>query len=272
MKVSIITSCYNREATIRGAIESVLEQDYPDIEYIVVDGASKDKSLAVINEYKDRIDTIISEPDKGMYEAINKGIRAATGDIIGLVHSDDFLFAEHTISEIVKAFEEQGADMVYGNGVFVDYDDIDLMKRNWVSGEYKKKNIKKGWLPLHPTVYIKKACMEEWGLYDESYKIAADSDLLVRYLYEADLKVHYLDKYIVRMRMGGLSTDAGKSKQKWKEDLRMYRSHGINPYLALIGKIASKIPQFIQAWLPWSEIPKAKEESLIRHAGENEKE
>ena len=130
MKVSIITSCYNREATIRGAIESVLEQDYPYIEYIVVDGASKDNSLAVINEYKNGIDTIISEPDKGMYEAINKGIRAATGDIIGLIHSDDFLFSSHTISDIVKTFEEQDADMIYGNGVFVDYDDTNLMILN----------------------------------------------------------------------------------------------------------------------------------------------
>ena len=154
MKVSIITSCYNREATIRGAIESVLEQDYPYIEYIVVDGASKDNSLAVINEYKNGIDTIISEPDKGMYEAINKGIRAATGDIIGLIHSDDFLFSSHTISDIVKTFEEQDADMIYGNGVFVDYDDTNQMIRNWISGRYSKENVKNGWLPLHPTVYM----------------------------------------------------------------------------------------------------------------------
>ena len=264
MKVSIITTCYNREATLRGAIESVLEQDYPCIEYIVVDGASKDNSLAVINEYKNRIDKIISEPDKGMYEAINKGIRAATGDIIGLIHSDDFLFSSHTISDIVKTFEEQDADMIYGNGVFVDYDNINLMIRNWISGRYSKKNVINGWLPLHPTVYIKKECMDKWGLYDESYKIAADSDLLVRYLYEADLKVFYLNNYIVKMRMGGLSTDSGKTKLKWGEDLRMYRSHGINPYWALKGKVLSKIPQFIKAKLPWSEVPEAEQESLIR--------
>lgn len=266
MKVSIITSCYNREATIRGAIESVLEQDYPYIEYIVVDGASKDNSLAIINEYKNGIDKIISEPDNGMYEGINKGIRAATGDIIGLIHSDDFLFSPHTISEIVQAFKEQQADLVYGNGVFVDYDNINQMIRNWVSGRYTKENVKNGWLPLHPTVYIKKECMDKYGLYDESYKIAADSDLLVRYLYEADLKVYYLNKYIVRMRMGGLSTDSGKTKQKWREDLRMYKSHGIKPFSALRGKILSKIPQFIEAKLPWSEIPEAEEESLIQRS------
>ena len=118
MKVSIITSCYNREATIRGAIESVLEQDYPYIEYIVVDGASKDNSLAVINEYKNGIDTIISEPDKGMYEAINKGIRAATGDIIGLIHSDDFLFSSHTISESEKRMAPTPPHCLYKKGVY----------------------------------------------------------------------------------------------------------------------------------------------------------
>ncbi|MFR9593210.1 MAG: glycosyltransferase, partial [Rikenellaceae bacterium] len=133
MKVSIITSCYNRESTIREAIESVLAQDYPNIEYIVVDGASKDNSLSVINDYKDKIATIISEPDRGMYEAINKGIRAATGDIVGLVHSDDFLYSTSTISNIVKFIEAQQADIIYGNGIFVDYDDTPKVVRNWFS-------------------------------------------------------------------------------------------------------------------------------------------
>lgn len=126
--------------------------------------------------------------------------------------------------------------------------------------------------PTPPHRLYKKSCMDKWGLYDESYKIAADSDLLVRYLYEADLKVYYLNKYIVKMRMGGLSTDAGKSKQKWAEDLRMYKSHGIKPISALKGKILSKIPQFIEARLPWSEIPEAEEESLIQPADVNKKE
>ena len=210
MKVSIITSCFNREATIGQAIESVLSQDYPDIEYIVVDGASKDGSLQVINRYKDRITRIISEPDKGMYEGINKGVQAATGDIIGLLHSDDFLFDRHVISDIVRKFSETGAELVYGNGLFVDFEHTD------------------SWLPLHPTVYIRREVMGRWGLYNENYKIAADTDLLVRYLYEADLRVEYLNKYIVRMRMGGLSTDSARRKQMWKEDVGIYRAHGLN--------------------------------------------
>lgn len=249
MKISIITTCFNRESTIRDCIESVLSQDYPDIEYIVVDGASTDGSLSVINEYKDRISTIISEPDSGMYEAINKGIRVATGDVIGLLHSDDFLYAPGTIRHIAEEFEASQADFIYGDGLFVDAVNTDKVVRNWISGEYKKKKLRRGWLPLHPTCYIRKAVMEEWGVYDESYRIAADSELLVRYLYEADLKVRYLPEYIVRMRMGGLSTDPQKMKQKWAEDLRLYREHGFHAYWALGCKIASKIPQFVSAKL-----------------------
>ena len=249
MKVSIITSCFNREATIGDAIESVLSQTYPDIEYIVIDGASKDNSWAVIQRYKEGIAQMVSERDRGMYEGINKGLKRGTGDIIGLIHSDDFLFSKETIAHIVRKFEETGADLVYGNGLFVDAKDTQKVVRNWISGSYSKGKMKRGWLPLHPTVYIRRECIERLGMYDESFKIAADSDFLVRYLYEGNLKVAYLDEYIVRMRMGGLSTDPEKMKQKWAEDLRMYRSHGFSPYLTLGMKILSKIPQFISAKL-----------------------
>lgn len=247
MKVSIITSCFNREATIGQAIESVLAQDYPDIEYIVVDGASRDNSLQVINRYKDRISLIISEPDRGMYEAINKGIRMATGDIIGLLHSDDFLFGSHIISDIVKKFSETHADLVYGDGLFVDFNRTDCPVRDWISGRYHKWKVRCGWLPLHPTVYIKRQVMDKWGLYNESYKIAADTDLLVRYLYKVDLHVAYLDCYVVRMRMGGLSTDSARRKQMWKEDVGIYRAHGFPGVPAKLMKMGWKVPQFIGA-------------------------
>jgi len=247
MKVSVITSCYNREATIRGAIESVLSQDYPDIEYIVVDGASKDSSLDIVNEYRDRGLNIISEPDHGMYEAINKGIRMATGDIIGLVHSDDFLYDNHVISDVVKTFESTGADFVYGDGVYVDCDDTRKLVRNWRGGEYYKWKVRCGWLPLHPTCYIRRDVMMREGLYNEAYKIAADSDLLVRYLYRENLKVHYMKRRIIRMRMGGLSTDSKRRKQMWNEDVRMYKSHGFSPILTKIMKMMWKVPQFIEA-------------------------
>ena len=247
MKVSIITSCFNREATIGQAIESVLSQDYPNIVFIVFDGASKDNSLKVINQYKDRISVIVSEPDKGMYEGLNKGLRLATGDIIGLLHSDDFFYNNHVISDIVKHFKKTNADFVYGDGLFVDFNNTDKVVRNWIGGSYSKWKVKHGWLPLHPTCYIKRSAIEANGLYDETYKIAADSDFLFRYLYEADLKISYLHQYIVRMRMGGLSTDSKKRKMMWEEDIRMYRSHGLNPTFTKLQKMAWKVPQFISA-------------------------
>ena len=246
MKVSIITSCYNRAATIRSAIESVLAQDYNDIEFIVVDGSSTDGSLDIIREYVDRISIIISEPDHGMYEAINKGIRVATGEIIGLLHSDDFFYDNGVIGRIVKRTH---ADFLYGDGLFVNPDNTNKVVRNWIGGGYRLWKVRHGWLPLHPTCYIRRDVMMRLGLYNESYKIAADSDLLVRYLLTGGLTVTYLNEYIVRMRMGGLSTDSAKRKKMWEEDIRVYVSHGLWPTLTKLEKMAWKVPQFVLALL-----------------------
>lgn len=252
MKVSIITSCYNRGSTICGAIESVFAQDYSDIEFVIVDGASKDGSVSVIEDAiklapKHIVVKFISEPDHGMYEAINKGIKMATGDIIGLVHSDDFLYDEHVISDIVKRFEESEADFVYGDGVFVNAENINKPVRNWIGGPYHRWKVACGWLPLHPTCYIRKDVMMREGLYDESFKIAADTDLLVRYLYRAHLKVAYLKQKIIRMRMGGLSTDSEKRRQMWNEDIRLYKAHGFWATPVKIMKMLWKVPQFVEA-------------------------
>ena len=249
MKVSIITSCYNRCATIRGAMESVLSQDYPDIEYIVVDGASTDGSLDIINTYKGRLSMILSEPDDGMYEAINKGIRMATGDIIGLVHSDDMLYDNQVISDIVREFEATKADFVYGDGIYVNANNLSKVVRNWKGGGYHRWKVRIGWLPLHPTCYIRRDVMMREGLYDESYRIAADTDLLVRYLYKAQLKVAYLHRRIIRMRMGGLSTDSEKRKLMWDEDVRLYKAHGFAAIPTKLMKMMWKIPQFVRATL-----------------------
>ena len=249
MKVSIITSCYNRAATIRSAIESVLAQDYKDIEFIVVDGSSTDGSLDIIREYADRISIIISEPDHGMYEAINKGIRVATGEIIGLLHSDDFFYDNGVIGRIVERMKRTHADFLYGDGLFVNPDDTNKVVRNWIGGGYRLWKVRHGWLPLHPTCYIRRDVMTRLGLYNESYKIAADSDLLVRYLLTGGLTVTYLNEYMVRMRMGGLSTDSAKRKKMWEEDIRVYVSHGLWPTLTKLEKMAWKVPQFVLALL-----------------------
>lgn len=251
MRISIITSCYNREATIRETIRSVLEQDYPDIEYIIVDGASTDGSVETIRSaiagHEDKV-KFISEPDSGMYEALNKGIRMATGDVIALLHSDDMMFDTHTVSDVMREMERTGCDFLYADGLFVDAQRTEKVVRNWIGGRYSKWKVRHGWLPLHPTCYIRREVMERLGLYDESYKIAADTDLLVRYLLENTLSVEYLKRYVVRMRMGGLSTDNSRRAKMWKEDIRVYRSHGFRHVtLTKIEKMMWKVPQFIKA-------------------------
>lgn len=254
MKISIITSCFNRAGTIEGAIRSVFAQDYGNIEYIIVDGDSDDGSRQTIEKViRDKPSHIeikyISEPDHGMYEAINKGIRMATGDYIGLVHSDDFLYSPHSVSNIVGRLKETHADFLYGDGLFVNSECTDKIVRKWIGGDYRLWKVRHGWLPLHPTCYIRREVMMKRGLYNESYKIAADSDLLFRYLLVGDLSVAYLPEYIVRMRMGGMSTDSTRRRQMWREDIRMYRSHGMNPTFTKLEKMLWKLPQFVRAKL-----------------------
>lgn len=250
MKISLITVCYNRRGTIRGAIESALAQDYDDIEYIIVDGASTDGTIEVINEYRDRITTIISEPDKGMYDALNKGVMAATGEVIGMIHSDDLLLDNHVVSDYAEAFLRSGADLVYANGLFVDADNTQRVIRNWIGGTYHRWKVAMGWLPLHTTCFIRRDVMMRLGLYDISYKIASDTDLLVRYLYKNRLKIEYMRRYVVRMRMGGMSTDRTMRKAMWREDTRIYRNHGLCPIPLKLMKMMWKVPQFI---IPYKE-------------------
>lgn len=261
MRITVITSCFNRAATISECMESVLAQDWEEIEYIIIDGASTDGSLDMIRDVEQRVRSthfaaahphftlkVVSEPDHGMYEAINKGMRLATGDYIGLVHSDDILYSPHTLSSIAARLEETGADFLYGDGLFVSRDDTSRIVRNWIGGEYRPWKVRHGWLPLHPTCYISREAVRRNGLYDESYKIAADSDLLFRYLLKGDLHVTYLREYIVRMRMGGLSTDSRRRRQVWTEDIRMFRANSFrHPRMAKIEKMLWKVPQFVMA-------------------------
>ena len=251
MKISIITTCYNRERTIRGCIESVLAQDYHDIEYIIVDGASTDNSLSIIRDaIKGREDQVrlISEPDRGMYEAINKGIRMASGDVIGLCHSDDFIYAKDTVSHVARKMEETDCDFLYADGIYVNEKDTEKVVRKWIGGRYARWKVRCGWLPLHPTCYIRREVMMRCGLYDESYKIAADTNLLVNYLYNRQLKVAYLPEFVTRMRMGGMSTDPVKRRKMWNEDIRVYTGYGFKPVvLTKLMKMAWKVPQFVKA-------------------------
>lgn len=247
MRVTVITICYNRKATIAAAIESVLHQDYPNIEYIVIDGNSTDGTQEIIKSYSDTITTYISEPDKGMYDAINKGLRLATGDVIGLMHSDDVFYDASVVSKIVAAFTNTPEiDALYANGIYVTNDAEEKIVRNRIGGEYDVKNIKKGWLPLHPTVYIKKTIIEKYGYYDLNFKIASDTEFLLRYLYKYKIKVVYLNAYIVKMRMGGLSTDYKRAVAVLKEDYGIYKFHNVSPFTTVILKKWYALQQYIK--------------------------
>lgn len=249
MKFTIITVCYNREDTIRDAIESVIAQDYDDIEYIIIDGLSKDGTMNIVNEYKDKVTKIVSEMDRGMYEAINKGIRMATGEYIGLVHSDDRLMSPHTISHIAKRLEETDADFLYADGIYVDRTDTKRVKRIWKGGTYSRNKINWGWLPLHTTVYMRKDKIMKYGLYDERYEISADTKFLIKCLYHNDLKVTYLPETVVVMRMGGLSTTGAHISHVWAEDIHLYKQYGFkHPHLLKLLKMAWKVPQYISAF------------------------
>jgi glycosyltransferase len=271
MKVTIITACYNRKGTIGGAIHSVLEQDYPNIEYLIVDGASTDGSVEYIQELLQHEATegktelirrharetrFFSEPDHGMYEALNKGMRRATGDVIGLVHSDDTLINHQIVSEYVKCFDLTAADLVYGDGEFVDEKDPKKVMRLWVSGNFRRWKVRFGWLPLHPTVYIRRAALNPDVLYDEQYRMAADTKFLIYYLHEYPLRICYLPQNAIRMRMGGLSTNPKHRRRMFLEDVKIYGDYGFShPNLIKLMKMSWKVPQFINAILRRLHIP-----------------
>ncbi len=246
MKITIITVCYNRKATIEKAIQSVLSQNYPDIEYIIIDGNSKDGTQEIIESYKDQISKYISEPDKGMYDAINKGFQLATGDVIGLMHSDDEFYDRKAISRIAARFENDNTiDGVYGDGIYVSNDKEERLIRDRIGGVFSLKRVKKGWLPLHPTVYLKKAVIDKHGLYNLDFKIASDTEFLLRYLYKHKINMSYIDAYIVKMRMGGMSTSLKRAFEVLYEDYKIYKFHGLTAILVVFLKKSIALRQYI---------------------------
>lgn len=246
MRVTIITVCYNRKNTIEQAIKSVLDQNYNDIEYIVIDGNSKDGTKEIIESYKDRISHYISEPDKGMYDAINKGLKLATGDVIGLMHSDDEFYDNKAISRIALRFRHSpDVEGVYGDGVYVSNDHKERLIRNRIGGVFSLNRIKGGWLPLHPTVYLKKRVIDEHGLYNLDFKIASDTEFLLRYLYKHKINMSYINEYIVKMRMGGMSTSFGRAFEVLKEDYRIYKYHGLTAFSVVFRKKTIALKQYI---------------------------
>lgn len=247
MKVSIITSVYNNEKTIEDAIKSVLSQTYPNIEYIVVDGASKDNTVAVIKKYEDKISTFVSERDKGIYDGLNKGVSLATGDIIAFLHSDDIYADENIISEVVEHFKKTNTNSIYGDLVYVDKDDTSKIFRYWKSGKYSLQKLCNGWMPPHPTFFVKKEFYDKYGKFDLAFGISADYDFMLRMLGKYKITTSYLPKVLYKMRVGGASNRSLKNIiQKSREDIKALKNNNIGGIHTILMKNLSKIPQFLK--------------------------
>lgn len=246
MKITIITVCYNRKGTIEKAINSVLNQNYDNIEYIIIDGNSTDGTKEIIESYGDRISQYISESDKGMYDAINKGLKLATGDVIGLMHSDDEFYDDRAVHRIVEQFEKDVTiEGVYGDGIYVSNDQEERLIRNRIGGDFSLKKIKQGWLPLHPTVYLKKTLIEKNGIYDLNFKIASDTDFLLRYLYKNNVRLSYIHAYLIKMRMGGMSTNFKRALFVLFEDYKIYKSYGLAAFKIVFLKKTIALKQYL---------------------------
>ncbi len=233
LKISIITITYNSEHTVEETIKSVVSQDFPDIEYLIVDGLSKDHTLSIAGRYSKYIDKIISEKDKGLYDALNKGIKLATGDVIGMLHSDDVYANNQVISRIAQQFAmDPSVEAVYADLVFVDRNDTDKVLRTWRAGTYEPDAFKKGWMPPHPTFFVKKSVYDRLGGFNLDLKLSADYELMLRFIHKHQIKVAYLPETIVKMRMGGISNTSFFVKLKANmEDKLAWKINDMKPGL-----------------------------------------
>lgn len=247
MLISIITATYNSQQFIQEAMNSYAAQDYEAKEWVLIDGASQDATLETVKRQLTKNDVLLSEPDQGIYDALNKGIQLATGEVIGILHSDDLFASNEVLKNVAQLFKSNPElEAVYGDLEYVDRNDISKVIRNWKSGMFSLKELEKGWMPPHPTLFIKKECFKNFGNYNLSYKSAADYDLILRLFYKYQIKVAYLPQVLVKMRVGGLSN---KSLQnRWNanvEDRKAMKENGMpHPLWTGIYKPMRKINQF----------------------------
>ncbi len=246
MKVSIITATFNSQENICDAIESVKAQNYHNIEHLFIDGCSSDKTLDLIKKHALPNSSIHSEKDKGIYDALNKGLQLSTGDIVGFLHSDDIMEPD-CISSVVQCFtESESADIVYGNIDYISKKNPFNIVRKWRSGKFNLTKLQNGWMPPHPATYIKKNIYEKYGFFNLEFSIAADYEILLRLLYEENVSATYLDKVLVKMRLGGESNrNINLIAKKTAEDFIILKKKNINAYRAIVLKNLRKLTQFL---------------------------
>lgn len=246
MKISVITPCFNSAATIRDTIESVLSQDYANIEYIIIDGGSKDDTLSIIEEYKCRISKVVSERDDGIYDAMNKGIAVAGGDVIAILNSDDFYADCSVLSQVASLFKSSEVDTVYGDLDYVDSENISKIVRRWRAGKRGKNAFRFGWHPPHPSFFVKKELYEKFGVFRQELRISADYEFMLRLLYVHKISSAYLASVLVKMRTGGASGGTINARKKaYVEDKKAWE---LNALKAPIGALELKRVRKIIQW------------------------
>jgi len=248
MKMSIITVVYNNEKTIKDALNSVFEQTYKNIEYVIIDGKSNDNTVALIKEYEDKLGYFVSEKDKGLYDAMNKGILSSTGDVIGILNSDDIYQDEDVITNIMEYFNNDPAlDIIYGDLVYVKNNDTDKIVRNWNSKPYYDRFFENGNVPAHPALFVRRRVYEVVGLFDLNYRLAADYELMFRMLKNNNFKIKYIKRLIVKMRLGGATNQSFRNiLNQNKEILRAWKDNGLQaPFYLMPLRMFKKMIQFI---------------------------
>jgi glycosyltransferase len=247
MKISVITAVYNSRDTIAEALDSALAQTHPDVELIVIDGGSTDGTREVLQGYADRLAVLVSELDHGIYDALNKGIARASGEVVGFLHSDDLFADASVLSRIAAAIVDPAVDAAYGDLLYVRKDDPSRVVRTWRAGAFTPGKLAHGWMPPHPTFYVRRAVYQRLGGYDTSYRIAADYDCMLRFLGKGGIRAVYIPEVLVKMRVGGASNRSLRNiLQKSREDYRALRVNGVGGVWALVWKNLSKLPQFLR--------------------------
>lgn len=231
MKISIITVTFNSADTIEQTIQSVINQSYKNLEYIIIDGKSTDSTLSIIEKYKHQISKVITEKDNGLYDALNKGIALATGDVIGILHSDDFYTNTNVLQLYADAFQKNDSDAVYSDLYYVDKVNTNKIIRKWKSGNYKPNSFLYGWMPPHPTFFVKAECFKIFGNFNLQFKSAADYELMLRFIHKNKINISYLQNYTVKMRVGGKSNASVKNRVNANnEDRKAWEVNSLRPY------------------------------------------
>lgn len=250
MKITVITVTFNSAETVIGTLRSVASQSYPNVEHIVVDGGSTDGTLEHIRRHGSGVKRVVSEPDNGIYDAMNKGLRLASGDFVGFLNGDDTFAGPGVLADVAAAASQPAVDAIYGDLVYVSKNHPDRVVRYWRSGSWSCRQLALGWMAPHPTLYMRKALVDQYGAFDERLDIAADYDFMLRYFRRPDINVVYIRKVLVCMRTGGASNRSfGALYRKSREDLLALKRNAVGGWLTLLCKIARKLPQFMPAYL-----------------------